>query len=52
MTQDDINIRIDKSTHKKLRLDATRYGMSVKQTVAILAEFGLKKTLATIMDGK
>lgn len=46
----DINIRIDKETHKKIKVDAARYGMPIKQAIAIFANFGLKKTLSAIMD--
>lgn len=37
MKPDDTNIRIYKSTHRKLRILAARMGMSIKNTVDLLS---------------
>lgn len=37
MTTQDVNIRIDKRTHRLLKITAAKYELSIKQLVALLS---------------
>lgn len=53
MTTKDINIRIEKSVHRRLKITSAKYGISIKDLIGIMAvNKGFEHTLSALQEGK